>query len=1737
MVKLIETFYGKKSIRMTIIFLILCFQVQTFYDLPILQQSDINPHPTSSSIPSMISNSSSIVTSKIPLITPKLIVDQDISILFIVGDDNPLTGIKSYWDETFYNFMTLNLSFSVTYHTANDSYNYTSYDAIVISKSVGTSPVGSLTNATIPILTMDNSNWDEFHLGTGSIYTPQDVIWNITFEPHYILEDETAGETVVISSAFSSSNAFTGFDDISYPQGCEVKQLAYTTAKSSDSSTLVALEKDALNFNLFQSKERRAYWGATGFKGTLGSVLFTTDAWELWNKTLHWILYDDYEGNATINVQVKDLESKNIRSADVHLKDSTNTSLFWDEATTDSGIATFTNIPWGEYNINVSYLNEVDDTLTNLIIVPDLTYMKNKSFDYSVTLNVIIDNINPVIDIDSIKFDNITSTFYANVTDDSNFEVYLNLTAHNLSTGAVEIPLQNFKMVHLSDDTYYNDSALDSLPVNRVNITYNIIAEDSFGNSYASPIQTLAFDEVPPIIWNLHFDNSTSTFFANVSDDSLIKYVNLSLTILNISTGFVVQPYLRKNYSMVYLSGNTYFNDTALDLLTYSDVNITYSIIAADIYGNYYETLNVTFDLGDTTAPEIHIYNATDYGNGTIIFYAYITDENDIQSPVVLDINGTHYNMFQNASNWWIYRGEFEYGFNLNYTIYSVINTIGNENGTKIYPSKIGWKILILFDLTPPIINQLIDYPNFSTILDHEEGNVTFLVEIEDNSFGSGVNVSRIELFFVINGNYTEHLMTHHGDNIFFFEYTFEYNDSIVYWIRAFDNVNNWINSTKLGPYRINDNMFPSVIFWVDDLGNGTINFNADVTDWPDNTTKAALFYTTNYPIDWVTSSMDNVFENVFRVVISFIYQPQNIWYYVNATDSESNSVQTSEKSLSLVDTVAPEIQMTSSNSTANDGEISIFANAVDPFGELKYVNNTFYANITYQSTTTTYEMSYDSFYNYKLTLNYPFQTILTVTIYVEDELGNLGSITKTLFVDDITPPNIVQYGEIDQQNGTVTIWAEIYENSNGSGLLDDNSSVNLEYIYSNEILSATMVWNGTGNFYSYSIDGFIPGNSFSFKIAAVDKNNNLNETIPKVFSIGDTVNPEIMGYDEIQERINHTHISVYFWVTAIDPFGSVSTVNLSIEYRNPYLSSIKGITMRDNGTHYVYEDLILICNTTFNYTIFIADSFSNEDTHTKLNVTTLDFSPTEVSDHGIEYPLSETGNVSFWIEIYENTFKDEKITLIIYNHTSNEQLMDETLMSTNGTHHYLSYPIKYGTNITYIMNVADPGSLIGYYEIESPTNTIQMGDNWGPVIHEKDSVQMNDTLIFWANISDWGSGIVNVSLFLEFSSQTANGGIGAEVVVFPMEPNGTIDFYIYTLNITEEGEYNWFIVVYDLAGNNDASEIVTKSVFIPENIPKPEPGINPLVIVGAILGTILIFSSILMLVRGYQKRTKEIQTSTKSFKEKLSLIPNIYSLIVTTGVGIPILNITNVLYHKESEMNGALSGLSVGIDSFLESFQSDFISQLQEDEVIADDTSSQTRLSLIEKQRVQILIGASPSYRMFLFLKEKPSEFIRELFHNALMQIESNVPLEDQGIVDESIIAPRVFAILQKRLPILLLYPFMIDIKRIVELDVALRQGDVVGMSRNEINAIKQLIMVKTLNLPRNEIKQKINSFNKIIANKQMDKTGKIIFTEAVNIMENLLGIHVEIIFQALWKGCSPDMRIIIPGEIIKFY
>ncbi|MHA2027940.1 MAG: hypothetical protein ACW99Q_01005, partial [Candidatus Kariarchaeaceae archaeon] len=900
--------YTTSRTKLLIILLLFCFQLFAAvspFDTTKLSLEDENIIPAISSI----SESDNLAITDISKPLSKLQPFQTPSILYIIADDS---SPDPNLDVPLYDFMSTNLSYNVVYHSANNSYNYSEFDAIVISISVTNDiMIASLGNAPIPILTMAPSHYDEFSLGTGDWPISSYTGW--TFDPisHYILNGEPSSEEIYSTKA--TFNYFMGFGDY-LPEGVEVQRLAKYDSKSAKNyATLVTLEKGGVGFNLIKSAERRVYWGAPVTDN------FTPAAWSLWNKTLLWLLYDDYPGNATINVQVDDSFNSSISNATVELIDRNNLSISWSENTSESGLVTFTNIPWGEYDITAAFGGVENNSLSNLKIAPSRTYISKKSFDYNIIINVTVDENSPIIHL--VTFHNPTLTFFANVTDESPLKyVYLNLTAKNTDNLTTIIQLTNFTMIEDTGNIYYNATSLEALNGETINIT------------------------------------------------------------------------------------------------------VTYNIIAEDIVGNYFSTLIQTIDLDDPEAPTISSYNAQDYGNGSVVFTANITDENGVQAPVILEITGdyypkTHHYMFQNESNLWIFKGEFHSNEFLNYTIYSANDTLGNPTGYSIFPVLYPYKNITPIDTTAPRISALSD-----SIDQHDEGYVFFRVEVDDWSiYQSGVNSSKIIILINTNGVEENFTMTELGGGRYGYEKNFVYDDNITYQIHAFDNANNSRISSFQGPKRINDNVIPFVSFSAVQYGNGTIDFYSRVFDWPNNDTYAYIYCTDDYQQliegDLVNESMiQSVNDSTsfhFRVT-NFPYQTQAIWYFVNALDSENNLYATpieSAQSLQLTDNITPIIDLSYLNSTSIDGEITIVASAIDPYGSIYLLNNSILINITSVQGNISTAMTFESGTTYTFSRSYQDQTELNITVYVSDTNGNTGYSSLIILVADKAPPTIVQSG------------------------------------------------------------------------------------------------------------------------------------------------------------------------------------------------------------------------------------------------------------------------------------------------------------------------------------------------------------------------------------------------------------------------------------------------------------------------------------------------------------------------------------------------------------------------------------------------------------------------------------------------------------------------------------------------------------------------------------------------------
>ncbi|UCG90468.1 MAG: hypothetical protein JSU57_01685, partial [Candidatus Heimdallarchaeota archaeon] len=238
----------------------------------------------------------------LPIHPPSLDIhsSQNPHILFIVADP---TSLDPIYDKPFVDFINVTQRFDVTLHDDNDSYSFEGFDAIVISDSISVDQVGSLGNASIPIFSMESFTYSVFRIASGRGSAVGDSL-HILNSNHYITSNETNLTDVIVYNSTNVIQFLKGYNN--EPIGTEIVSLAQRTNAKVNERTLITLDKGKKDWNNVSTAERRTFWGATQ-----GNIL-NQKGWELWNRTLRWILYDDINGSATINVKVKDLDNKDV---------------------------------------------------------------------------------------------------------------------------------------------------------------------------------------------------------------------------------------------------------------------------------------------------------------------------------------------------------------------------------------------------------------------------------------------------------------------------------------------------------------------------------------------------------------------------------------------------------------------------------------------------------------------------------------------------------------------------------------------------------------------------------------------------------------------------------------------------------------------------------------------------------------------------------------------------------------------------------------------------------------------------------------------------------------------------------------------------------------------------------------------------------------------------------------------------------------------------------------------------------------------------------------------------------------------------------------------------------------------------------------------------------------------------------------------------------------------------------
>lgn len=310
------------------------------------------------------------------------------------------------------------------------------------------------------------------------------------------------------------------------------------------------------------------------------------------------------------------------------------------------------------------------------------------------------------------------------------------------------------------------------------------------------------------------------------------------------------------------------------------------------------------------------------------------------------------------------------------------------------------------------------------------------------------------------------------------------------------------------------------------------------------------------------------------------------------------------------------------------------------------------------------------------------------------------------------------------------------------------------------------------------------------------------------------------------------------------------------------------------------------------------------------------------------------------------------------------------------------------------------------------------------------------------------------------------------------------------------------------------------------------------IVIVGAVIIAVIAFLSMFFLYnkKRSSKRLKlqALIKKNEEYTQMIHFVSNIYNILISSASGLPVANISNAFYRNSPETNTLISGLSVSIDSFLYSFQTDFMTQIGETQLNTDESQNEekVKLSTIQREKFQIMIAGTENFRIFVFMREKPPKRAEEIFSNIIQDLEANISL--RGFIDENVLGPRCEEIIGKYFPLTLLSKFTIDIDRLKTIDRELRNGQSeVSLTANAILALKRLALVRSgaIDSLQGSPEKQGKDFDELVAKNQFPPVGIFHFDIAYSLLEKTLKISLEDIYTALWKGADPMVKLVIPA------
>jgi len=316
------------------------------------------------------------------------------------------------------------------------------------------------------------------------------------------------------------------------------------------------------------------------------------------------------------------------------------------------------------------------------------------------------------------------------------------------------------------------------------------------------------------------------------------------------------------------------------------------------------------------------------------------------------------------------------------------------------------------------------------------------------------------------------------------------------------------------------------------------------------------------------------------------------------------------------------------------------------------------------------------------------------------------------------------------------------------------------------------------------------------------------------------------------------------------------------------------------------------------------------------------------------------------------------------------------------------------------------------------------------------------------------------------------------------------------------------------------------------------DPGFPDFIIIALAVGvTIVILLIVLSSIFVYAKKISFKRLKLDESKRNLDFISNLALLIVTTDAGLPVYTLSQSKFLDNPNISDLIGGHASGLDMFLETFQSDFLSNVLKNGIDKNNnwSSKSVRFSTIEQDELKISLCASKSYRILVLSFNTMPKFMQQRFINIIKNLEKKV-IFSSGIINRTILAPKIEKEIRNYFPITLLKTFIINVGQLRYIEQGLTDKKNINLSKKAIDALKFLSLIQSISInsiPTDKDSQ-LKLYDQLIKEQKLpgDRIIPMFFDEAINLLVGMNQVPYNTIYEAFWKASNQEVLIIIPYE-----